>query len=142
MTRFNIILSEGVDFVIKCFKRMWGGEIFVPQIPSYRVKDVAKAVSPNAKIKIVGIRPGEKIHEEMITKSDSILTAKFDDYYVIIASFPMNSPRKSWEYNNFLENSGNVKGEIIYMGLVDNSKENERFLTVDDIKNLIEKLTF
>ena len=74
----------------------------------------------------------------MITKSDSILTAKFDDYYVIMP--PMNSPRKSWEYNNFLENSGNVKGEIMGYGFSYNSKENERFLTVDDIKNLIEKL--
>ena len=138
MTRFNITLSEGVDFVIKCFNRMWGGEIFVPQIPSYRVKDVAMAISPNAKINIIGIRPGEKIHEEMITKSDSNLTAKFDDYFVIMP--PMNTPKKPWEYDDFLKNSGEVEGKIMGYGFSYNSKENERFLTVNDIKNLIEDL--
>ena len=67
MTRFNITLQEGVDFVLDCLDRMWGGEIFVPRIPSYRILDVAEAMAPDAEIKIVGIRPGEKLHEEMIT---------------------------------------------------------------------------
>ena len=74
MTRFNITLEEGVNFVIKCFSEMFGGELFVPKIPSYKITDVAKAVAPGIKTKIVGIRPGEKIHEEMITKSDSLNT--------------------------------------------------------------------
>lgn len=138
MTRFNITLSEGVDFVIKCFKRMWGGEIFVPKIPSYRVKDVAKAISPNAKIKIIGIRPGEKIHEEMITKADSSLTAQFDDYYVIMPA--INSPKKLWDYDNFLKNSSPVKGKVMGYGFSYNSRENEKFLTVSDIKKLLKEL--
>ena len=95
---------------------MWGGEIFVPQIPSYRVKDVAKAVSPNAKIKIVGIRPGEKIHEEMITKSDSILTAKFDDYYVIMPQ--MNSQKSHGNTTIFWKIVVMLKGKLWGMGLV------------------------
>ena len=72
MTRFNITLQQGVDFVIQCFEKMIGGELFVPKIPSYRILDVVKAIAPKAKIKLIGIRPGEKIHEEMITKSDSL----------------------------------------------------------------------
>jgi FlaA1/EpsC-like NDP-sugar epimerase len=71
MTRFNITLNEGVHFVIKCLKNMLGGELFVPKIPSYRIVDVAKAIAPNAEIKITGIRPGEKLHEEMITINDA-----------------------------------------------------------------------
>ena len=84
MTRFNITLQQGVDFVIQCFEKMIGGELFVPKIPSYRILDVVKAIAPKAKIKIVGIRPGEKIHEEMITKSDSLNTFEFKKYFVIL----------------------------------------------------------
>src|SRR6202007_734982 len=74
MTRFNITLEGGVDMVLHALETAWGGELFVPKIPSYRITDVAKAVAPNAEIKISGIRPGEKIHEEMITSSDSFTT--------------------------------------------------------------------
>ncbi|SVC59492.1 uncharacterized protein METZ01_LOCUS312346, partial [marine metagenome] len=74
MTRFNITLQQGVDFVLQCLERMWGGELFVPKIPSYRILDVAEAVDPECKQNIVGIRPGEKMHEEMITQSDALNT--------------------------------------------------------------------
>ena len=74
MTRFSITLQQGVDFVIDCFQRMWGGELYIPKIPSYRILDVAAAVAPECRIDQVGIRPGEKLHEEMITDTDSLNT--------------------------------------------------------------------
>ena len=84
MTRFSITLDQGVAFVIFCLKEMWGGEIFVPKIPSYRIMDLAKAISPSAKFKFVGIRPGEKIHEEMISTNESLNTVEFKNYFAII----------------------------------------------------------
>ena len=89
MTRFNITLDEGVNFVLKVIKVSEGGEIFVPKLPSYRITDMAKAIAPNCKIKIIGIRPGEKIHEEMITKSDSNYTLEFNDHFIIFSSTGM-----------------------------------------------------
>jgi len=86
MTRFNITLKEGVQFVLDGLKRMHGGELFVPKIPSYRITDIATAIAPDAKHEIVGIRSGEKLHEEMITTSDSLNTIEFNDYYVIVPS--------------------------------------------------------
>ena len=84
MTRFNITLDEGVNFVINCMKIMKGGEIFVPKIPSYKITEVAKAIAPNIEHRVIGIRPGEKIHEEMITESDSFTTFDIGDYYIIL----------------------------------------------------------
>jgi UDP-N-acetylglucosamine 4,6-dehydratase len=86
MTRFNISLQEGVDMVLWSIEHAWGGEILVPKIPSYRITDVASAVAPEAEQKIVGIRPGEKIHEEMITASDSPNTVDLGGYYAILPS--------------------------------------------------------
>ena len=86
MTRFNITLDQGVEFVCKSFERMLGGEIFIPKIPSFKVHDLAKAINEKKDIKIIGIRPGEKIHEEMITATDSISTLQFDDYFLIYPS--------------------------------------------------------
>ena len=86
MTRFNITLEESVDFVLTCLKISKGGEIFIPKIPSYKVTDVAKAINEKSKIKIIGIRPGEKIHEEMITISDSQNTLDLKDFYIILPS--------------------------------------------------------
>jgi len=83
MTRFNITLDESVKFVIKCFKIMKGSEIFVPKTPSYKILDLVKAINTKSKIKIIGIRRGEKLHEELITKNDSINTVEHKDYYVI-----------------------------------------------------------
>ena len=85
MTRFWLTIEDGVDFVLKSIERMQGGEIFVPKIPSFKVVDVAKVVAPDAKTEIIGIRPGEKLHEVMITEDDSFYTLEFDDYYVILS---------------------------------------------------------
>ena len=84
MTRFWITLDEGVDFVEKCLFRMVGGEIFIPRIPSIKITDLAKAMNPKIKIKFIGIRPGEKIHETMCTKDDSQNVLEFKDHYVIL----------------------------------------------------------
>lgn len=86
MTRFNITLNEGIDMVFYALENSWGGEIFIPKIPSYKIVDVAKAVAPECKTEVVGVRPGEKLHEEMITESDSINTLDCGKYYVILPS--------------------------------------------------------
>jgi len=132
MTRFNITLQEGVDFVIKNFERMWGGELFVPRIPSYKILDVAKAIAPDAKIEIVGIRPGEKLHEEMITETDSLNTVEFKDYFVILPSTQI------WNTEKFLNESNSYKGKMCEFGFTYNSGTNPDFLTVNQIKALIE----
>ena len=86
MTRFNISLEEGVEFVLRALEHMWGGELFVPKIPSYRITDVAEAIGPDCRREIVGIRPGEKLHEEMITETDGLNTLEFDDHFVMLPS--------------------------------------------------------
>lgn len=91
MTRFWLTIEDGVDFVLKSIERMQGGEIFVPKIPSFKVVDVAKVVAPAAKTEIIGIRPGEKLHEVMITEDDSYYTLEFDDYYAILSPELMKS---------------------------------------------------
>jgi len=131
MTRFNITLQEGVDFVIDSLERMWGGELFVPKIPSYNIVDLAKAVSPDAKIKIVGIRPGEKLHEEMITATDAINTLEFKDYYVLLPSIPV------WDTEKFRLESNKNEGKFCKFGFSYNSGENEKFLSIEELKELI-----
>jgi UDP-N-acetylglucosamine 4,6-dehydratase/5-epimerase len=133
MTRFNITLQEGVDFVLNSLDRMWGGELFVPRIPSYRILDVAKAVAPEAKTKIVGIRPGEKLHEEMITSTDAIGTVEFDDYFVILPSMQL------WDTEKFLRESGGKAGKRCEFGFSYSSDSNKHFLTVDELKALVAK---
>lgn len=86
MTRFNIILDDGVNLVLYALENMWGGEIFVPKIPNYRIMDVAEAIVPHCRKKIVGVRPGEKLHEEMITETNATKTIEFDKYFVILPS--------------------------------------------------------
>jgi len=86
MTRFNITLQQGVDFVLKSCEIMWGGEIFIPKIPSYNIMDVAEAIAPHCRHEIIGIRPGEKLHEEMLTQTDAMNSLEFDDYFVILPS--------------------------------------------------------
>jgi len=134
MTRFNITLQEGVDFVLKCLEKMWGGELFVPKIPSYKILDVAKVVAPEAKHKVIGIRPGEKLNEDMITVNDAINTIEFDDYYVIIP----NSEYLSWDKESFLNQSNGSKGKQCEEGFSYNSGTNEHFLTVDELRVIIE----
>ena len=131
MTRFNITLQEGIDFVLDCLNRMWGGELFVPKIPSYKIVDVAKAIDGNCKIKIVGIRPGEKLHEEMITNTDAINTIEFNNYYVILPSTQL------WDLDKFRKESNSKKGKFCKPGFSYNSGENKKFLTVEELRNLI-----
>jgi|TARA_Y100000389_G_scaffold204396_1_gene256696 UDP-N-acetylglucosamine 4,6-dehydratase (inverting) len=130
MTRFNITLEESVDFVLRCLKISQGGEIFIPKIPSYKVTDVAKAIDKNAKIKIIGIRPGEKIHEEMITVSDSQNTINVKNFYIILQSG--NHKLLKFYKRKFLAKK--VPVDFSY-----NSFSNNKFLKINDIKSLIEK---
>lgn len=131
MTRFTITLQQGVDFVLDSLDRMWGGEIFVPKIPSYRIIDVAEAIAPDAEIQIVGIRPGEKLHEEMITETDSLSTIEFDDYYAILPSY------RIWDDEEFRTKSGPVEGAWCEMGFSYNSGGNDHFLTPAELRDLI-----
>jgi len=133
MTRFNITLDEGVKFVLDNLRRMWGGELFVPKIPSYRITDVANAIAPEVKHEIVGIRPGEKLHEEMITASDALNTIEFDGYYVIVPSIQI------WSKTEFIKNSNDKVGRTCQEGFSYNSGTNSQFLTVDELKKLIKE---
>jgi len=135
MTRFNITLQEGVDFVLRCLDNMWGGELFVPKIPSYRITDVAEAITPGCKYNIVGIRPGEKLHEEMITSTDSLNTVEFNDYYAITP----NSQYISWDKEKFLKESSESPGKYCYHEFSFNSFDNKVFLSVEELKELIIK---
>jgi len=131
MTRFNITLQEGVDFVIRNLERMWGGELFVPKIPSYRILDLAKAIGPECKLIFNGIRPGEKLHEEMITVTDAISTIEFEDYFVILPS------TKHWDIEKFRIESNGKPGKFCQDGFSYNSGKNDKFLTIEELKNLI-----
>lgn len=130
MTRFWITLQQGVDFVLKNFQRMHGGEIFVPKIPSVRIADLALAMAPELKHKIIGIRPGEKLHEVMCPADDSHLTLEFDDHYVIRPTIRYNS-----RSNYFSPNELGEKGVIVEQGFEYNSGTNPEFLDIEQIKN-------
>jgi UDP-N-acetylglucosamine 4,6-dehydratase len=136
MTRFSITLDEGVNFVINCLTTMWGGELFVPKIPSYKILDVAKAISPDCKIKIIGLRPGEKIHEEMITASDSANTLEFKDYYVIM---PSTIEFMNWKIQDFIKNSGRSSAKPCKENFSYNSLNNKDFFTVNQLKEMIKR---
>lgn len=129
MTRFWITLRQGVDFVIKSFARMHGGEIFVPKIPSIRITDLARAMAPDLPRKIVGIRPGEKLHEIMCPADDSHLTLDFGDHYVIRPTIIFTGRRSDFACNRLGEN-----GEPVDQGFEYNSGSNERFLSIDEIR--------
>ena len=129
MTRFNILLEQGVDMVLWALENAIGTEIFVPKIPSYRITDVAKAVAPDCKIEVVGIRPGEKLHEEMITTSDSATTIDIGPYYVIL---PINNGVKKRYMKE--RNALAVPEDFSY-----NSGSNPDFLSVDSIRALIQQ---
>ena len=130
MTRFNISLDGGVDMVLHALNEAWGGEIFIPKIPSYKITDVATALAPDAPQKIIGIRPGEKIHEEMVTSSDSFYTYDLGKYYVILPSVP------NWDIDKFKTqfNAKNVEAGFSY-----NSGDNTEWETVDSLRKLIVK---
>jgi UDP-N-acetylglucosamine 4,6-dehydratase/5-epimerase len=128
MTRFWITLQQGVDFVLKCMERMCGGEIFVPKIPSVRIVDLAKAMAPNFPINIIGIRPGEKLHEIMCPADDSHLTVEFDDHFVISPSITFYSRKV-----DFTQNALQESGDIVNQGFEYDSGSNPQFLNIKEI---------
>lgn len=130
MTRFNISLQGGVDMVMHALEHAWGGEIFVPKIPSYKIMDVAEAIGPECKKKIVGVRPGEKIHEEMITVSDSYYTYDLGKYYAVTPPSPL------WKKDEFMEQ---FNAKPVERGFAYNSGNNEEWIGVDEIRALIRK---
>ena len=130
MTRFWITLQQGVDFVLKCMERMAGGEIFVPKIPSVKITDLAKAMAPKLPIEIIGIRPGEKIHEVMCPSDDSHLTIEFKDHFVICPSIIYFS-----RTNEFTSNLIGEKGVMVEQGFEYNSGSNTEFLDIEGIKS-------
>lgn len=130
MTRFWITLQQGVDFVLKNFGRMWGGEIFIPKIPSIRIVDLAKAMAPGIPTKIVGIRPGEKLHEIMCPMDDSHLTLQFSGHYVIQPSITFWGGRGA----NYGTNALGETGQSVEQGFEYNSGTNQHFLTLNEIK--------
>ncbi len=130
MTRFNISLQGGVDMVMHALETAWGGEIFVPKIPSYNILDVAEAIGPNCEKKIIGIRPGEKIHEEMISPSDSFFTYDLGKYYTIIPQTP------HWNIEDFKKH---FNASLVDSGFSYNSKENNEWETIESIRQLIKE---
>jgi UDP-N-acetylglucosamine 4,6-dehydratase (inverting) len=129
MTRFNISLQEGVDMVMYAIENHIGGEIFVPKIPSYKITDIAKAVAPECKIELVGIRPGEKLHEEMITDTDSLNTIDMGRYYAILPSVSYVHTEE-----DFLKHH---KAKKVPFGFKYNSGTNTEWETVDTLRKLI-----
>lgn len=127
MTRFNITLEEGVKMVMRAIENAWGGEIFVPRIPSYHITDVATAIAPDCEQHIVGIRAGEKVHEEMITTSDAFTTVDCGDYYAIL-------PVHGDLIEQYLERGA----KMVDAGFSYNSGQNQQFLTVDELRMLIQ----
>jgi UDP-N-acetylglucosamine 4,6-dehydratase len=129
MTRFWISLEDGVKLVLKAFREMNGGEILVPKIPSMKVTDLAKAIAPDCEQKTVGIRPGEKLHEVMITKTDSRHTLEFDNYYII-------KPEYDW-WNK----KNHEDGQPVEDGFEYNSGDNEDWLSIEEMRRIIEELS-
>jgi len=130
MTRFWITLQQGVDFVLQNLARMQGGEIFVPKIPSIRIVDLAKAMAPEAALRVVGIRPGEKLHEIMCPADDSRLTLEFGDHYVICPSITF------FHHVSFTTNRLGETGKSVAQGFEYNSANNPSFLTAEQILRL------
>lgn len=128
MTRFNITLKEGVNLVLFALQNMWGGEIFIPKIPSYRIVDVAEAIAPGCRFEVIGIRPGEKLHEEMITETDAMNTIEFDKYFVILPSLPL------WDVAQFSSSFSGVPCQADFRYC---SGSNDQWLTVEEIRALI-----
>jgi len=130
MTRFNISLQGGVDMVMHALETAWGGEIFVPKIPSYRILDVAEAIGPECEKPVIGIRPGEKIHEEMITSSDSFFTYDLGKYYTILPQTP------NWNIDQFITHFSASK---VAEGFAYSSDKNTDWETVQSLRELIIK---
>jgi FlaA1/EpsC-like NDP-sugar epimerase len=133
MTRFNISLDGGVEMVLHALEKAWGGEIYIPKIPSYKILDVANAICDKCEKKIVGIRPGEKIHEEMITQSDSFNTYDLGDYYTILPSKPI------WNLEDYIKINNAIKVPI---GFSYTSSNNTDWESVESLRKLISKNIF
>ncbi len=129
MTRFNITLKQAIKMVFWSLQNSFGGEVFVPKIPSYKINDVAEAIAPSCDIKEIGVRPGEKLHEEMITLADAPMTIDIGNYYVIT---PSNFILRKYK-------EANIKFEKVSEEFVYNSKNNNNFLTVNNIRTLIKE---
>lgn len=130
MTRFNITLEEGVDMVLYAIEHAWGGELYVPKIPSYKILTMAEACAPNCDTKVVGIRPGEKLHEEMITETDSLNTYDCGKYYAILPSIP------NWDLTAW---SKQFSAKKVKDGFKYNSGTNDEWLTADQLRVLIKQ---
>lgn len=130
MTRFNISLQGGVDMVMHALQHAWGGEIFVPKIPSYRITDVATAIGPACEQEIIGIRPGEKVHEEMITPSDSFYTYDLGKYYTILP------PVHQWKLEDFI---AEFNARPVEPGFAYTSGQNTEWETVESLRQLIKE---
>lgn len=130
MTRFWISLKEGVDFVLKNFERMHGGEIFIPKIPSARMTDLAASLAPKMKQEVIGIRPGEKLHETMCPADDSHLTFEFDNHFVIAPSIVFSVAN-----NKFQKSAIGEEGFPVKQGFQYNSGTNEHFLSIEELKD-------
>lgn len=128
MTRFNISLADGVDMVLHALEHAWGGEIFVPKIPSYRITEVAEAIAPDCKQHIIGIRPGEKVHEEMITASDSFTTYDLGMYYTILPQVT------AWNLQEFINK---FEAKKVPIGFHYTSGTNEEWLNVEQLRELM-----
>jgi len=128
MTRFWITLEQGVDFVINSIERMRGGEIFIPKIPSTRIVDLAKTLAPKAKIKVIGIRSGEKINEILLTPEEARHTKEFDEYFIIEPEFPF------WNKKN------HVGGKALAEGFNYSSDKNTKWLGPEDIKKILKNI--
>ena len=130
MTRFNISLQGGVDMVLHALEHAWGGELFVPKIPSYKILDVAEAIAPECEKQVVGIRPGEKIHEEMITYSDSFTTYDLGKYFVVLPQVT------SWNLEDFIQN---FDAKLVPEGFHYSSDNNTEWETVESLRSLIKE---
>lgn len=134
MTRFMITLQQGVDFVLKNFERMKGGETFIPKIPSMKILDVANALAPNLPHKIIGIRPGEKIHETMCPSDDSHITYEFEDYFVIAPTIQFNF------ITDFSVNALGESGKLVQRGFEYNSGSNTEWLSKEEFLELTKEI--
>ncbi len=134
MTRFFITLDDGVNFVLKNFQRMQGGEIFIPKIPSLKIVDLATTMAPNLPHDIIGIRPGEKLHEIMCPADDSHLTLEFDDHYVIKPTIQFSG------YRDFSKNLLNESGTIVKQGFEYNSGNNDQWIKKSKLQQLIKDI--
>ncbi|WP_410498796.1 UDP-N-acetylglucosamine 4,6-dehydratase (inverting) [Chitinibacter sp. S2-10] len=130
MTRFWITLDQGVEFVMQGFARMYGGELFVPKIPSVRIVDLMSAMAPDMQRHTIGIRPGEKLHEMMISRDDSLHTIEFDDHYVITPSIQFHGQV------DYAKNGKGEAGQLAPQGFKYTSDTNQHFLTIDELRIL------